>query len=209
VLIWVGALMTALGTVLFVIGFVVVGAKAFDTFDEGLDPESKLDLTVEVPGEGSVRLEPDRYQLVALGPTLTRTSGRQSDAGGLRVDRLPFAEPTMTVTDPDGKEVALEPPSIDRLANAPGLDSVGLSEFTVTTAGEYTLEVEGEPDAVTKVGVGEAKGLWEEASGWVAGAIVIAVGALLVTVGIMVLVAGFIWWVFSRTAARAAWSGLA
>jgi hypothetical protein len=159
---------------------VVLGAKLFDTVDEGLDPESKLDLTVEVPGDGSVDLEPDRYQVVALGPTLTQTSGSHSDAGGLDVERLPFAEPDITVT---GR-----------------LDSVGLSEFTVSEAGEYTLEVDGEGDQVTKVGIGEAKGLWEEASGWVASAVVITGGALLASLGIMLLTGWIIRKVTTNTA---------
>ena len=69
--IWIGAVLTALGTIAFVAGFVVMGAELFDTVEEGMDPVSELDLTVPVPGEGTVDLEADRYQLVALGPTLT------------------------------------------------------------------------------------------------------------------------------------------
>jgi hypothetical protein len=179
-----------------------MGAKMFDAFDEGLDPASKLDLTVDVPGEGSVVLEPDRYQLVALGPTLTGVTGRSSDAGGMTVHRLPFPDPAATVTGPDGEEVVLEPPSIDRLSHTPGLDSVGLWEFTVREAGEYTLVVGGESGAVTEVGIGEADSLWDSAKGWVAAAVIITIGGVLASFGVMLLVGGFIWWAVARSTTR-------
>lgn len=204
VLIIIGGALTAIGAIAFVVGFVVIGATLFETVDEGLDPTSKLDLTVDLPGEGTVRLEPDRYQVVAVGPTLTTVSGRMSDAGGQDVDRLPFADPDVTVTGPDGQELALEPPDIERLSHAPGLDTVGLSEFTVTTAGDYTITVTGEPGPVTQVGIGEAKSLWEEAQGWVAGMLITFAGAGLGSIGFMLLLAGIIWWLIARSSTRMA-----
>jgi hypothetical protein len=198
-MVWIGGVMTVVGIGAFILGFVVMGAKMFETFDEGLDPASALDLTVDVPGEGRVFLEPDRYQVVALGPRLTGVSGMHSDAGGQTVHRLPFPDPAATVTGPDGQEVAFSSPGIERLVHAPGLDSVGLWEFTVPEAGEYTLEVGGESGAVTAVGIGEAEGLWDEAKGWVAAAIISSVGGLLAALGTMLLVVGIVWWVVARS----------
>jgi hypothetical protein len=202
VVIWIGAVMTALGSIAFIVGFVVMGAELFETVDEGLDPASDLALVVDVPGEGTVDLEPDRYEVVALGPSLTSVSGRTSDAGGMDVDRLPFAEPRVTVTGPDGEEVGLEAPSIDRLTHAPGLDVVGLREFTARQSGTYTIEVGGESGPVTQVGVGEAESLWEGARGFVASAVIITIGALLGTLGFLVLVGGIVWWAVARGSGR-------
>lgn len=179
-------------------GFVLMGAKMFDTFQEGMDPESHLDLTVELPGEGRVQLEPGRYEVVALGPTLTAVSGMHSDAGGQDVDRLPFRDPDVTVTGPDGEPVTLEPVGVEHLSHTPGLDVVSFREFTVTTEGDYTLVVTGEPGPVTKVGVGEAVDLWDEAKGWVLSAVVSSVGGLLMTFGILALLGGVVWWVVGR-----------
>lgn len=204
VVIWIGAILTTLGTIAFVAGFVVMGAELFETVEEGVDPVSELDLTVAVPGEGTVILDPDRYQLVALGPTLTSVSGRFSDAGGRDVDRLPFPDPPITVTGPDGVDVVLEPPTIDRLSSTPGLDSVALSEFTVRESGEYTIVVAGESGPVTQVGVGEAESLWDEAAGFVLSAVIVTVGVLVGTVGFLVLIGGIVWWAVARNAGRAA-----
>jgi hypothetical protein len=203
VAIWIGAILTALGTIAFVAGFVVMGAELFETVDEGVDPVGSLDLTVPVPGEGRVILQPDRYQLVALGPTLTGVYGSISDAGGQDVHRLPFADPRVTVTGPDGEEVPLEPPTIERVSSTPGLDSVGLSEFTVRESGEYTVVVGGESGPVTQVGVGEAESIWEEAAGFLVSAAIVTVGALLGSLGFVVLVGGIIWWAATRSAGRA------
>jgi hypothetical protein len=200
ILIVIGGVMTAIGIIAFIVGFAIMGAELFETVDEGLDPTKELDLTVDVPGEGTVQLEPDRYQLVALGPTLTSVSGSTSDAGGQDVHRLPFADPPITVTAPDGTEVVLEPPALERLSRAPGLDSVGLSEFTASQSGTYTIEVGGETGPVTQVGVGEAESIWEEAAGFVVSAVVITAGALLATLGFLLLVGGIIWMVVSRNA---------
>jgi hypothetical protein len=194
----IGLVATVVGWGGFIAGFVFLGANFLDAFEEGLDPASKLDLRVDVPGEGSVDLEPGRYQVVALGPRLTSISGRSSDAGGYDVNRLPFAEPPFDVRDSEGNGVDLRPPGIDRVTHGPGLDAVGLYEFTVPTAGRYTLDVSGERGAVVALGIGEAKGLWEEAKGWVAASIVIMIGAFLGTIGIFVLIGGIVWGLLVR-----------
>lgn len=198
-----GIILSVVGWGAFVVGFVLMALNMFETVKEGLDPERKLELSVAVPGEGSVDLEPGRYQVVALGDTLTSVSGRSSDAGGLNVHRLPFAEPPVTVTAPDGSAVTLEAPTADRLSHAPGLDAVGIREFDVTTAGSYTLSVAGEAGAVSKVGIGEAESMWEAASSWITSSAVIAIGGILGGIGMTVLIMGVVWSAMSRATAGA------
>jgi len=192
VLIRVGIAMLIAGVLAFVGGFVLMGVNAFDTVRDGIDPERELDLSLGVPGEGTVDLDAGRYQIVALGDTLVSVSGRSSDAGGYTVTRLPFAEPPVTVTGPDGSVIALEAPGHDRLSSAPGLDAVGMSEFTAPADGSYRVTVGGESAAVTKIGVDEADSLWESAEPWIRSSVVTAIGGMLMTVGALVLVGGIL-----------------
>lgn len=178
------------GVAAFVGGFVLMGVNAFDAVQDGIDPQGDLNVSVGVPGAGTVELDADRYQVVALGDTLVSVSGMSSDAGGYTVTRLPFAEPAVTVTGPDGAVMALESPSIDRLSSTPGLDAVGISEFTAPVDGTYTVTVAGDRGAVSSIGIDEADSLWDAARPWITSSGVIALGGILMTIGVLVLVGG-------------------
>src|SRR5687768_15852834 len=70
-----GIVMSVLGWGAFVVGFVLLGLNMFETVQDGLDPQSELAVSVGVPGESAMTLEPGRYQVVALGVALTTGSG--------------------------------------------------------------------------------------------------------------------------------------
>ena len=107
-----GIVMSVLGWGAFIVGFVLLGMNMFETVQGGLDPEGELAVSVGVPGEGSVTLDPGRYQLVVLGDALTTVSGMSSDAGGLDVNRMPFAEPPVSVLAPNAnRSLSSRPPS--------------------------------------------------------------------------------------------------
>jgi hypothetical protein len=188
-----GIVMSVLGWSAFIVGFVLLGMNMFETVQDGLDPESELAVSVGVPGEGAMTLEPGRYQVVALGIALTTVSGMSSDAGGLDVNRMPFAEPQVSVVAPNGEPIALEPPTVERVTHTPGLDAVGIREFTVTTAGTYVLRVDGQPGAVTKVGVGDAESIWDSAKPFLTSSAIIAGGGIVGGLGVTVLIIGIVW----------------
>lgn len=192
VLVRLGIGMLVAGLIAFVGGFVLMGMNMFDTVRDGIDPAADLDLSVTVPGAGTVELDAGRYQVVALGDTLIAVSGRSSDAGGYTLTPLPFARPTVTLTGPDGAVLTLEAPSHDRLSSTPGLDAVGISEFTAPTDGTYAVTVSGEPTAVTTIGIDEAGSLWDSAKPWITSSAVTAIGGVLMTIGAMVLVGGIV-----------------
>lgn len=187
-----GIVALVLGVVAFIGGFVLMGVNAFESVKDGIDPAADLDLSVQVPGEGAVELGAGRYQVVALGDTLISVSGRSSDAGGHTLTRLPFAEPAVTVTGADGTVAPLEAPSHERLSSTPGLDAVGISEFTAPSDGMYTVVVSGEPAAVSMIGIDEADSLWDSARPWITSSAVIAIGGVLMTVGALALVGGIV-----------------
>jgi hypothetical protein len=187
-----GIAVLVVGVVAFIGGFVLMGVNAFESVRDGIDPQRDLDLSVGVPGNGTVELDADRYQVVALGDTLVAVSGMSSDAGGYTVSRIPFTEPVVTITGPDGAVVDLEPPGHDRLSSTPGLDAVGIFEFTVPTDGMYAVTVAGEAPAVSSIGIDEADSLWESAKPWITSSAVIAIGGVLMTIGVLVLVGGIV-----------------
>lgn len=197
-----GAITAVIGVLMFVGGFVMLGSNFFGMAKEAADPERSLKISVGIPGQTTVDLPPGRYQVVALGPTLVSVSGRSSDAGGYHLQRLPFPDPDVTVTAPDGADVRLERPSVDRLSSLPGHDMVGFAEFTAAQAGQYRLEVRGEPGQVTKAGIGKAESLTEEAAPWLASSVVITLGGLLATAGVIAAVGGLLWRVLSGVSAQ-------
>ena len=188
-----GIVMSVLGWGAFIVGFVLLGMNMFETVQGGLDPEGELAVSVGVPGEATMTLDPGRYQVVALGDALTTVSGISSDAGGLDVNRMPFAEPPVSVLAPNGEPIALEPPTVERVTHTPGLDAVGIREFTVTTAGTYVLRVDGQPGAVTKVGVGDAESIWASAKPFLTSSAIIAGGGIVGGLGVTVLIVGIVW----------------
>lgn len=192
VLVRVGIGLLVVGIGAFVGGFVLMGVNVFDTVKDGIDPTEDLNVSVGVPGQGTTELDAGRYQVVALGDTLVSVSGRSSDAGGYTVSPLPFTRPAVTVTGPDGAVLALEQPSHDRLSSAPGLDAVGISEFTAPTDGTYSIAVGGESTAVTMIGIDEADSLWDSAKPWITSSAVTTIGGVLMTVGVLVLVGGIL-----------------
>lgn len=197
-----GAIAAVIGVLMFVGGFVMLGSNFFGMAKEAADPEGSLQVSVDIPGLTTVDLSPGRYQVVALGPTLVAVSGRSGDAGGHHLERLPFPDPDVTVTAPDGVDVRLEQPSINRLSSLPGHDMVGFAEFTAAQAGQYRLEVRGEPGQVVKVGIDEAESLTEEAAPWLASSVVIVIGGLLTTAGVIAAVGGLVWRVVSGASAQ-------
>jgi hypothetical protein len=188
-----GIVMSVLGWGAFIVGFVLLGMNMFETVEGGLDPEGELAVSVGVPGEGTVTLDAGRYQIVALGDALTTVSGMSSDAGGLDVNRTPFAEPAVSILAPNGEPVGLEPPTVERVTHTPGLDAVGIREFQVITAGTYVLRVDGQPGAVTKVGIDDAESVWESAKPFLTSSAIIAGGGIVGGLGVTVLIIGIVW----------------
>lgn len=194
----VGIVMSVLGWGAFIVGFVLLGMNMFETVESGLDPEGELAVSVGVPGEGSVTLDPGRYQVVALGNALTTVSGMSSDAGGLDVNRTPFVEPAVSVLAPNGEPIALEQPTVERVTHTPGLDAVGIREFEATTSGTYVVRVAGQPGAVTKVGIGDADSIWESAKPFLTASAIIAGGGVAGGLGVTVLIIGIVWRAIGR-----------
>lgn len=161
-------LIAVVGIVLAVVWFVVGMMRFFDTIDEFQ--------RVEVPGTSDVVLDdPGGYSVYH------EYRGASGDDGFGR-----FApEPSVTITDPSGDEVPLEPYTSEVSYDGSGHEGVALSTFDAEEAGTYTVEAEG--DAGTEVAIGPGIG-----SGLVAtivGGFVIG-GAGVLVGGIMAIVVG-------------------
>jgi len=147
-----GIVLIGVGIWMFVTGLLGTVDTFRDSFETATDVTAGLSAVAAVPGEVSERLEPDRYQVVAIGRGLTSTRINAAGVNEREVYALSFARPEVTVTGPDGT-VALGPPTIDQLVDGPAGDLVAIGEFTVPTGATYTLTATGSDTPVTRVGI--------------------------------------------------------
>jgi hypothetical protein len=201
-----GGVLSAVGWAAFVGGFIVMGTNLFEMAGDGLDLRGSLEGDTTVPGSAEIELDEGRYHVLALGPQLThRVQGGPSGAGdaiGHHVERLPFTEPAVTVTGPDGGSLDLATPGVETLYDTPGIDGVAVAELVVPADGTYVLTGDlGEGAAageVTHVGIGEATDLADEIKESLAVGVVITLGGLAGGFGMVLLVGGVIWYAVSR-----------
>jgi hypothetical protein len=185
-----GAVVAVGGIVTMVVGGFVLGDDVVETVENAIDFRDDLAVEVDLPGEATFDLSGgDEYQVIAIGRDLVRSS---TDAGGFTdTDVRAFAIPAVTITDPSGDDVALHDPGVSTTWDS-GVDGVAIYEFDAVDSGRYSITVDGEPSAVTSVGVGEGFE-FEDLASFFGGAAAIALGAVLLAIGIVLLVAGAIW----------------
>jgi hypothetical protein len=190
VLLVLGAVVAVVGVVTMVVGGVVLGDDVVDTVENAIDFRDDLAVEVDLPGDATFELRGgDEYQVIAIGRDLVRSS---TDAGGFTdTDIRPFDVPEVTITDPSGDDVVLHDPGVSTTYDS-GVDGVVIYEFDAVDSGRYSIAVDGEPSAVTSVGVGESFEL-EDLAGIFGGAAAIVLGGVLLGMGIVMLVAGAIW----------------
>ncbi len=196
VLIVLGILLMIGGAAGFFVGTYVYGNRLVDEAADAIDLRGNLETEVAVPGTEKVVLEAQRYQLVAFGPRLTHEvpgSVEPGDTRGHTLESLQFAEPTVTVTGPDGSRVRVEDPFFDDVSSTPDLDAVVIGEFPVTEPGTYTVTTEQHGRAVTSVGVGSGIDFGETVDAVVTGGIVVAATVAAGGLGFLLFVAGLIW----------------
>ena len=150
-----------------------------------------------MPGSEDVALDDETYRVVAFGPRLTHNvpSGpvRSGDAPGATLEALPFPEPRISVTGPDGQRVPLEEAFTDSVSNTDDYDAVVIGEFTATEAGTYTISTERPSRQVTSVGVGTGIDLEETVDSVIGGGLVLAATIGAGGLGFLLLLGGIIW----------------
>lgn len=199
-----------LGLLLLVVGIVVgrsgvgrVERTVTDIRNNGDDVRNGLLLELSVPGDGEVDLEPGRYDVFALyslgstgfRPRTTTTSGPVvTDGTGTTPDELDdpdeFEEPDVTITDPDGRPVFLDEPSIESMFSGAAGELYALHSFRIDVAGTYRVAATG--GEADKVGVGPT--LDDGTIGrLVASGALTLVGFLGAGIGFILAAAGGIW----------------
>lgn len=197
-LIVLGGLLSVVGWAAFIGGFVVMGANLFETASDALDLRGSLEGDVAVPGSTEMALDEGRYHVLALGPSLVVGDASSATDPIGDVERLPFTEPTVTVTGPDGEDMQLTSPGIETLYDTPAIDAVAIAELVVPADGTYVVAADGGAGDVTYVGIGEATDLADEVKESLAVGVVITLGGLAGGFGILLLVGGAIWYAVKR-----------
>ena len=192
-----GVLLMVAGTVGFFVGTYVFGTRLVDSAADAIDLRANLVTEMNVPGSEDVALDQETYRVVAFGPKLTHNvpSGpvRSGDAPGTTLEALPFPQPRVSVTGPDGQPVPLEEAFTDSVSNTDAYDAVVIGEFTVSEAGTYTISTERPSRQVTTVGVGTGIDLEETVDSVIGGGLVIAATIGAGGLGFLVLLGGIIW----------------
>ena len=189
-----GGLLLVSGAVAFVIGSVLLGNRVADSASGFLDLRADVLVEVPVPGQDEVELDEDKYQLVAYGERLVHRvpSHGGGDGIGDRLEAIPFAEPDVTVTGPDGS-VAIEKASSTSLSRNVEGGAVVIGELTVSDPGSYRVGAEPGGPAVTSIGIRPAPDLGESVGDAIGSGLIVIGGIVSGGLGLLVLVGGIVW----------------
>lgn len=188
-----GVLLMLAATVAVVVALAVYGSRAADSVVEAADRRDDLLAQVPVPGTEEVELEAGAdYQVLAFGSRLVAARGGFGE--GDELDPLPFAEPQVAVTAPDGSPVPLSEPFLDLSSTTGDVDSVSIGDLEVTESGTYTIAADGNGRRVRSIGVTPGLDLGDTAGALASGGLV-ALGAIVVGgTGFLLLLVGVVWW---------------
>jgi hypothetical protein len=162
-------LIAVAGIVLAVIWFVVGLMRFFDTIEDFQ--------RVDVPGTSEIDIDdPGGYSVYH------EYSGASGDDGFGRF----VSDPSITITDPSGNDVPLDPYSSSVTYSGSGHEGVAVSTFDADEAGTYTVETQGDSGSEVAIGPGIGSGLVATIVGGFAigGAGVLAGGIMAIVVGV-------------------------
>ncbi len=187
-----GVAVLGFGIWAFVTGVLGTVSTVKEQFQTVIDVTADLEVVALVPGEASARLEPGRYQVVAIGDDLTRT---RLNPGGV-IDRevylVPFEQPDFAVVGSDGA-VVIGAPTVDQLLDTPSNDLVAIGEFTVTTGATYTLSTTSESNKVNQLGIDERPNIGAAIRESVTNTGKLILGGFAGFIGALMLIGGGIW----------------
>lgn len=206
VLMILGVVVLVLGVIAIPVGFAMIGDSASEISGRAERIRQELLVEVDVPGTGEAQLEPGRYFAYAIDPVQVRdhesTATSLGDEPGVTVlnDQTNtteplVAEPTVTVTGPDGTPVPLELPAESDLIDSLAGDLLVIDKFRITEAGTYTVAASG--TGADRVGVGRATDYGAAVGRAVGGGLLSLLGFGLATLGGILALAGLIWFLVS------------
>lgn len=187
-----GVAVLALGIWAFVTGVLGTVSTVKEGFRTAIDITADLKAVALVPGEASARLEPGRYQVVAIGDDLTRSGLNPGGVIDSEVYVVPFERPDFSVVGSDGS-VVVGAPTIGQLVDTPSNDLVAIGEFTVTTGATYTLSTTSVSNEVNRLAIGERPNIGAAIRDSVTNTGKLILGGFAAFTGALMLIGGGIW----------------
>ena len=187
----IGALLLVAGASGFVIGSVLFGNRVADSASGFLDLRAKRVLELPVPGRDEVHLETGRYQVVAYGPRLVHRARAAGDDDGL--DAVPFVDPAVTVTGPDGTRLPIEKANSTILSRSPVEGAVVIGKVSVTEPGAYRVIAQQGGPAVTSVGIRPSPDFGKTVGDAIGSGLIVVGGMVAGGLGLLVMVGGIVW----------------